>query len=149
MIMDIAGETVNVIMADDMPIGMPEHIWKNADDSYTLKLNAKYDQETLQTAFEHAADHIRNGDYDKSDVQQIEMEAHGLTDVTPEQTEKQLPEWIVEIVYDLTLRLEAAKCVAAYYKDMARIQSAYYEPWFTNDQQSAFNAAEDKWLYDV
>ena len=47
MIMDIAGETVNVIMADDMPIGMPEHIWKNADDSYTLKLNAKYDRETL------------------------------------------------------------------------------------------------------
>ena len=74
------GETINVIVTNDMPVGIPEHIWKNCDGSYTMRLNAKYDQETLQRAFRHAISHIEREDFYKkgSDVSAIEYEAHGL-----------------------------------------------------------------------
>lgn len=78
MLYYIHGETINVIVASDMPIGMCEHIWRNHDGSYTVKLNAKYDSFTLRHAFSHAIKHIERDDFSKHDISatEIEMEAH-------------------------------------------------------------------------
>ena len=112
MVVDIAGDTVNVIMADDMPIGMHEHVWKNADDSYTVKLNAKYDQQTLQDAFEHAVKHIRNNDWEKDDVQLIEAEAHGLYTPEPDHDDDRLPDWLIDHIANMA--------TAMYYGELIR-----------------------------
>ena len=77
MISIINGETVNVVVADDMPVGMPEHIWLNHDGSYTMKLNATYNHETLQESFLHAVGHIAEDDFHKEQTaDEIEAEAH-------------------------------------------------------------------------
>ena len=77
MISIINGETVNVVVAEDMPIGMPEHVWRNHDGSYTMKLNANYNHETLQESFLHALGHIAEDDFSKEQTaDEIEAEAH-------------------------------------------------------------------------
>lgn len=78
MVVEVNGYPVNVIMSNDMPYGMPEHIIDNQDGSYTVFLNARLNYETQQKGFQHAVDHVMRKDYDKKDVQQIEMSAHGL-----------------------------------------------------------------------
>ena len=78
MVVEVNGYPVNVIMSNDMPYGMPEHIIDNQDGSYTVFLNARLNYETQREGFRHAIDHVMNKDYDKEDVQQIEMSAHGL-----------------------------------------------------------------------
>lgn len=78
MVVEVNGYPVNVIMSNDMPYGMPEHIIDNQDGSFTIFLNAKLNYETQREGFQHAVDHIMGKDYDKKDVQQIEMSAHGL-----------------------------------------------------------------------
>ena len=132
MVVDIGGYAVNVIMANDMPIGTKEHVWRNADDSFTMKLNAKYDQETLQKAFEHASDHILNDDWDKFNVQQIEAEAHGITQ---EQTEQQLPEWVMDMIIGMAARIAALEFMQEMQRDMRNT--------ITLEQ------LEDRWLFDV
>lgn len=78
MINIINGEVVNVIVSEDMPVGMPEHIWLNHDGSYTMKLNATYNHETLQESFLHALGHIAEDDFFKEQTaDEIEAEAHG------------------------------------------------------------------------
>ena len=77
MIYNVNGETVNVVVAEDMPVGMPEHIWLNHDGSYTLKLNASYNHETLQESFLHAIGHVVEDDHHKeTSANEIEAEAH-------------------------------------------------------------------------
>ena len=78
MINIINGEVVNVIVSEDMPVGMPEHVWENHDGSYTMKLNAVYNHETLQESFLHAVGHIAEDDFHKEQsADEIEAEAHG------------------------------------------------------------------------
>lgn len=92
MVQEIYGETVNVIMSNDMPLTMPEHIIKNADDSFTIFLNAKLSQEAQKEGFEHALKHIKNDDFSKEDVQQIEAEAHDFSKhVNP------VPDWLITL----------------------------------------------------
>jgi hypothetical protein len=43
---------------------------------YTVYLNRKDDPFRQQKAYEHALKHIENNDFEKTDVQQIESEAH-------------------------------------------------------------------------
>ena len=76
LVVSIGKEDVNVIVAEDMPIGMKEHIYKNSDNTYTMKLNAKYTHEALCDAYSHASEHLTEDDYSKTDVQEIETKAH-------------------------------------------------------------------------
>lgn len=65
----------NVILIDlDTMVG--ETICKNADDSYTVFLNARWSSEMQRKCFEHALSHVLHGDWEKSDVNQIEGERH-------------------------------------------------------------------------
>lgn len=55
-----------------------EMVVQNEDGSYTVLINAKLSQDGRIKAYEHALNHINNGDFDKSDVQNIEFQAHEL-----------------------------------------------------------------------
>lgn len=48
----------------------------NEDGSYTVLINAKLSQDSQLKAYRHALNHINNGDFDKTDVQNIELQAH-------------------------------------------------------------------------
>lgn len=45
-------------------------------DGYTILINAVLSREEQQKAYKHALRHIKKGDFDRFDVQQIEAEAH-------------------------------------------------------------------------
>lgn len=53
-----------------------EMIVKNEDGSYTILINAKLSAQGQLLAYEHALKHIRNNDFEKSNVQEIEKAAH-------------------------------------------------------------------------
>lgn len=65
----------NIILIDlDTMVG--ETICKNADDSYTVFLNARWSSEMQRKCFEHALSHVLHNDWEKSDANQIEGERH-------------------------------------------------------------------------
>ena len=45
-------------------------------DGYTIYLNAKLTYKGRVKAYMHALEHVRRNDWDKENVQQIEMEGH-------------------------------------------------------------------------
>ncbi len=51
-------------------------IIKNEDGSYTILINAKLSDQGRIEAYKHALKHIKNDDFDKMDVQEIEASAH-------------------------------------------------------------------------
>lgn len=55
-----------------------EMVVQNEDDSYTILINAKLSQDGQLKAYQHALNHINNGDFEKFDVQNIEFQAHEL-----------------------------------------------------------------------
>lgn len=68
---EIGDYDINVILKD-LPI--PEMVTKNADDSYTIFINAKLSSLTQNQLFIHAVKHITQCDFDKHDVQIIEQQ---------------------------------------------------------------------------
>lgn len=60
----------------DMDVLIPEHIIKNSDDSYTILLNSRLSHERQLEAYNHALNHINNRDFEKTDVDEIEANAH-------------------------------------------------------------------------
>ena len=49
---------------------------KNADDSYTIFLNARLSQESRVKSYYHALRHIQEQEFEKQNVQDIEIQAH-------------------------------------------------------------------------
>ena len=70
----------------DLELGVYEQVIQNPDDSYTILLNSRYNHETQVEAYLHALEHIRCRDFEKTDVQQIEANAHAV--LTGEEREK-------------------------------------------------------------
>ncbi len=68
-------EDINVQIMD-MDTMVPEHLVKNADDSYTIFLNARLSRDSQLKYYYHALRHITENDFCKKDVQKIEYEAH-------------------------------------------------------------------------
>ena len=68
-------EDINVQLLD-MDTKIPEQLVKNADDSYTIFLNARLSQESRLKSYYHALKHILGNDFKKGDVQEIERIAH-------------------------------------------------------------------------
>ncbi len=60
----------------NMDTKIPEHLVKNADDSYTIFLNARLSQESRVKSYYHALRHIQKQDFEKQNVQDIEIQAH-------------------------------------------------------------------------
>ena len=70
-------DDVFVYLREDMPCGVSEMVTP-CPDGYTVYINASLDQEHRMRAYEHALSHIKNNDFEKNDVQEIESSAHGL-----------------------------------------------------------------------
>lgn len=66
---------VNVQMLD-MDTLISEQVVKNDDDSYTIFLNSRLSCERHLTSYLHAMRHIKDNDFEKSDVNSIELKAH-------------------------------------------------------------------------
>ena len=64
-----------------------EAITPNDDGSFTIFVNSRLSATRQKEAVEHALLHIGHHDFQKTDVQQIEAEAHGLTVPEPPITE--------------------------------------------------------------
>lgn len=110
MIEEIYGTVVNVILSNNMPYAMPEHLVENADGSYTIFLNAKLNYETQRIGHQHAADHILDQDFDKRSVQTIESAAH-----SPKHVESMAEDEIIELVKELLGLSEKDKINALLY----------------------------------
>ena len=80
--MGIDMEDISVHFVDFHGTGIDEQVILNQDGSYTILIDARASYEAQAAAYEHAMSHIRNGDFQKDDVQQIESVAHrNLNDV--------------------------------------------------------------------
>ena len=60
----------------DLKSSVPEMVVSNPDGTYSIFLNARYSFERQQESFKHACKHIHNNDFEKTDVQTIETDAH-------------------------------------------------------------------------
>lgn len=76
--MTILPDDINVVLMD-FPKRRKTHeaVTQNADGTYTIFIDARISTEGQQREFNHAMQHIKNGDFDKHDVQLIEAAAHG------------------------------------------------------------------------
>lgn len=68
-------EKINVHLLN-MDTKIPEQLVKNDDDSYTIFLNARLSQESRIKSYIHALRHIEENDFEKANVQDIELNAH-------------------------------------------------------------------------
>ena len=68
---------VNTILID-MDVMIPEQVVENPDGSYSIFLNSRLTHERHIESYAHAMRHITNGDFEKQDVNQIELEAHDM-----------------------------------------------------------------------
>lgn len=59
----------------DLPDGIREMVTPCLD-GYTVYIDARQSREECQKAYMHALQHIRNHDFEKDDVQEIEAKAH-------------------------------------------------------------------------
>lgn len=53
-----------------------EAVTENEDGSYTIFINDQLCEEKRLKSFRHALNHIENFDFEKGDVQKIELESH-------------------------------------------------------------------------
>ena len=58
----------------DMPVN--EAVCPCGAFGYTVYINTRLSNEARYRAFQHALRHIQNNDFEKTDIQQIEREAH-------------------------------------------------------------------------
>lgn len=61
----------------NMPPKVHEFVTPCAD-GYTIYIDEKLSHDARLKAYDHAMHHIRDGDFDKDDVQSIETNAHTL-----------------------------------------------------------------------
>ena len=81
--MGIDMEDISVHFVDFHGSGIDEQVILNQDGSYTILIDARASYEAQAAAYEHAMSHIRNGDFQKDDVQQIESSAHRKSNDAP------------------------------------------------------------------
>ena len=69
------GYYINVVILDES-YGIPGCVKHNADDSYTIFIDASLNYEKQHEVFLHEMRHILGNDFDEEDVQKIEMRNH-------------------------------------------------------------------------
>lgn len=68
---------INIVLMDN-PFGIKGSVNKNDDGSYTVIINSKLNAEQQREVYLHEVEHIENGDFDKTDVDIIEHDAHKM-----------------------------------------------------------------------
>lgn len=61
----------------DMPKSINELVTPCDNDAYTIYINSRLCDQRRREAYKHAIKHIINDDFTRSDVQEIETDAHG------------------------------------------------------------------------
>lgn len=69
------GYYINVVLLEQS-YGIPGCVRHNADDSYTIFIDASLSYEKQHEVFFHEMRHILGDDFDEGDVQKIEMRNH-------------------------------------------------------------------------
>ena len=75
MYYNIQGYDINVILLDNA-CGVPGSVWSNEDGSYTIFIDSSLCYERQQEVFKHEVRHILRDDFEKFDVDKIELDAH-------------------------------------------------------------------------
>lgn len=87
-------DDVYVYLRDDLPPQIHEMISPNCDGTYTILIDARLNDDMRLAAYNHALDHIDNGDFDVDNVatvDAIELRAHGLPgEVFKQRTERKI-----------------------------------------------------------
>ena len=71
----ISGVRVEII---DLKNSVRSAVVKNDDDGYTIVLNARMCYECLQEAYFHEMEHIKQLDFEKNNVDEIESYTHSI-----------------------------------------------------------------------
>ena len=89
-------DEVYVVLLDFKTTKSREMVTANEDGSYTIFINSRMSRDIQEKAYQHALGHIRSGDFDMEDVQQIEVTAHELPkkDTSKRITSFDYIEWI-------------------------------------------------------
>lgn len=69
---------VNVVVMDLPNIQTREMVIENEDTTYTIFINARLSYDGQLRAYEHAMKHIKENDFERSNIQEIEAVAHGM-----------------------------------------------------------------------
>lgn len=69
-------DDVYVQLVDFPTTKVSETVTQNADGSYTIFINSKMADREQISAYTHALRHIKSGDFEKSDANEIEKKAH-------------------------------------------------------------------------
>lgn len=74
-------DDVYVYLRDDLPPQVREIVSPNPDGTYTILIDSRLNDDMRLSAFNHALNHIDNGDFDVDNVatvDAIELRAHGI-----------------------------------------------------------------------
>ena len=117
----------------DMEYGIHEQVVKASDGHHTILLNARDAQNQRLIGYKHAIEHLNSNDFEKTNVQKIETEAHLI--------EKQVPVSQPEPEKPKKKRRDPE---AEFERQWTRLQKRRKERerLFGYD---AFRAAEDRW----
>lgn len=111
----------------NMETGIHEQIHDNGDGTYIVFLNARDSFDVQKKSYDHALRHIRNGDFEKSSVQEIELAAHGQL------SRQYLEEWknqFSEYIKAMRKRRKRDKRKLAQYQKRRELleNSGHYDP---------------------
>jgi hypothetical protein len=71
------GFLINVILLEDA-LGIGGSVCHNKDDSYTIFIDSRLSYERQVEICEHELNHIRNRDFEKENVNEIEYRAYAM-----------------------------------------------------------------------
>lgn len=63
----------------DMPSGIKSFVRHNPDDTFTIILNSRLSYESQRERYKHEIRHLLSCDFEKSNADKIEAEAHRRT----------------------------------------------------------------------
>ena len=135
--------TVQVI---DMDVMIPEHVVKTHDGSFTIFLNARYSHEYMLKSYQHAVEHIENGDFDRDCgcVQEIETIAHEEKPVATTPIPVPVPDPVITVAENIkqpTTKRRKRK------RNRKQERYAMDRAEFIAEYCDSFALAEHQWLY--
>ena len=70
-------EDINVVVMD-LPYDVKGSVNPNKDGSYTIFVNAKLNCYQQHCTYLHELEHIKRGDFETGNVQELESSSHGI-----------------------------------------------------------------------
>ena len=92
-------DDITVVLKDFPPGKIHEAVRQRPDGTFLVLIDSRLNYEQRLNEYRHALLHIERGDFDKTDVQRIEAEAHGLVKPLPieppvKTAKRRKPRWL-------------------------------------------------------